>query len=47
MFCELVIMSSKFVVCISLKIDDFDTINLVPRQICLSCIMLNTKNGNK
>ncbi len=42
-----------YLVCISLKdslsfmFDDFDTINLAPRQICLSCIMLNTKNGNK
>ncbi len=53
MFCELVIMSLEFVVCISLKdslsfmFDDFDTINLAPRQIFLSRNMLNTKNGNK
>jgi hypothetical protein len=51
MFCGLIIMSSKSIVSISLKkslsfmFDDFDTINLVPRQIYLQCIMLNTKNG--
>ncbi len=53
MFCRLVIMSSKYVVCISLRnslsfmFDDFDTINLAPRHIYLRCIMLNIKNGNK
>jgi hypothetical protein len=53
MFCGLIIMSSKSLVSISLKsslsfmFDDFDTINLIPRQICLHCIMLNTKNGNQ
>ncbi len=46
-------MSSKSTISISLKsslsftFDDFDTINLVPRQICLRCIMLNTKNGSQ
>ncbi len=46
-------MSSKSIVSISLKsslsfmFDDFDTINLVPRQICLRRIMLNTINGNQ
>jgi hypothetical protein len=46
-------MSSKFEVFILLKsflsfmFDDFDTINLAPRHICLHYIMLNTKNGNK
>ncbi len=51
---ELVTMSLKFVVCISMKnslsfmFDDFDIVNLVPRQICVQmCIMLNTKNRNK
>jgi hypothetical protein len=49
MFCGLVIMSSKFVVCISLNntfsfmLDDFDIVNLALRQICLCCIILNTK----
>jgi hypothetical protein len=53
MFCGLVIISSKFVVCISLTIslsfmfDDFDVANLAPKHICLCCIMLNTKNRNK
>jgi hypothetical protein len=53
MFCGLVIMSLKFVVCISLRntfsfmFDDFDIVNLAPRQICLCCIILNIKNGNK
>ncbi len=47
MFFGLVIMSSKFVVCISLKsslsflFGDFDIFNLIPRHICLHCIMLN------
>jgi hypothetical protein len=53
MFCGLAIMSSKSTICTSLKsslsftFDDFDTINLAPKHICLHCIMLNTKNGNK
>jgi hypothetical protein len=52
-FCGLIIMSSKSTDSISLKsslsfmFDDFDTINLVPRQICLRRIMLNTINGNQ
>jgi hypothetical protein len=27
--------------------DDFDNVSFGPRHICLHCIMLNTKNGNK
>ncbi len=27
--------------------DDFDTISFAPRHICICCIMLNTKNGNR
>ncbi len=44
MFCGLIIMSSKFVVFISLKsylsfmFDDFDIVNLALRHICLCCI---------
>ncbi len=46
MFCGLAIMSSKSIVCISLSslsfmFDNFDTVNLTPRHICLRCIMLN------
>ncbi len=53
MFYGLVIISLKFEVYISLRsslsfmFDDFDTINLAPKHICLCCIMLNTKNRNK
>jgi hypothetical protein len=53
MFYWLVIMSLKFVVCTSLRsylsfmFDDFDTVNLVSRHVCLHYVMLNTKNGNK
>jgi hypothetical protein len=49
MFGGLVIMSSKSVVCISLRssfsflFDDFDTINLAPRHISLHFIKLNKK----
>jgi len=52
MFCGLAIMSLKSLVYIllsslSFMFDDFDTVNLTPRHICLCCIMLNFKNGNK
>ncbi len=53
MFCGLVIMSSKYAICISSKsslsfmFDSCDIINLAPKHICLHCIMLNTKTGNK
>jgi len=49
MFCGLVIMSSKFVVFISLKnylsfmFDDFDIVNLALRHICLCCINIQLK----
>ncbi len=44
-------MSSKYMVCNLFKkiysFDGFDTVSFAPRHICLYCIMLNTKNGNK
>ncbi len=46
-------MSSKFMVCnlfkrsLSFMFDDFDIVSFSPRHICLRCIMLNTKNGNR
>jgi hypothetical protein len=46
-------MSSISMVCnlfkksYSFMFDDFDTVSFAPRHICLRCIMLNTKNGNK
>jgi hypothetical protein len=36
MFCGSLVILSKF-----------DIVNLIPRQICLHCIMLNTKHENK
>ncbi len=46
MYCGLAIMSLKSMVCVSLSsfsfmFDDFDTVHLTPRHICLRCIMLN------
>jgi hypothetical protein len=44
-------MSSKSIVCNlskkSYSFDDFDNVSFAPRYICLRCIILNTKNGNK
>ncbi len=46
-------MSSKSVVCslfkrsLSFMFDDFDIVSFAPKHICLHCIMLNTKNGNR
>jgi len=49
MVCGLIMMSLKSILCIlsriffSLMFDNLDTANLIPRRICLCCIMLNTK----
>jgi hypothetical protein len=49
MFCGCAMMSSKSMVCISLKgslsfmFEDFDTNNLASKYICLCCIMLHKK----
>ncbi len=46
-------MSSKCVVYSLFKrsllfmYDDFDIVSFAPKHICLCCIMLNTKNGNR